>query len=211
MSAVVVGGILAPLALFAALAVRASSVEATGSEEGFIEWMYRRTLPAHDAIDLFLAFGRLGGLLLFGLLAIGLMARGRVLESAFLVVALAGAAALAVAAHAVVNGLSTVEDGTTLDFPSGHAAASLSAVGAALLVLRRRAGLSRRAGLGITTVAVTLVVAYGAAVVARNWHRPSEVLAGWCIGLAWLSFVWIGAALLESSDVRSAPAAPKGT
>ncbi|HYZ19467.1 MAG TPA: phosphatase PAP2 family protein [Gaiellaceae bacterium] len=204
LSAAVVAGILAPVALFSALAVRASSVEASGAEQDFVEWLYRRTVPVHAAVDLFLTVGRLGGLLLFGLLAIGLMARGRVRESGLLVVALAGATALSLAAHVVVNGLSSVEDGTTLDFPSGHAAASLSGVGAALLVLGGRP--SRL----VTALAVSLIVAYGTALVARNWHGPSEVLAGWCLGLAWLGVVRL-VAVLWSSDLPATAAAPKST
>jgi membrane-associated phospholipid phosphatase len=204
--AVVVGGIVAPLVLFGALAVRASSVEASGSEQDFVEWTYRQTLPIRGAMDLFVDVGRLGGPLLVGLLAIGLLARAHVWESIFLVVALSGAAVLAVTAHVIVNALSSVPEGSSLDFPSGHAAASLSAVGAAIVLLRRRSW-------PITIFGIVLLVAYGAALVARNWHGPSEVVAGWCIGLAWLSAVWLGVALLQSRgrNLRPSPAAAKPT
>jgi membrane-associated phospholipid phosphatase len=204
LTAAVVGGIAAPLALFSALAVQASTVEASGSEQEFVDWFYRRTLRLHEGIDLFLAAGRVGGLLLFGVLAIGLMARARVRESLFLIAALAGATAVAAGAKLVVNELSTKPEGTALDFPSGHAAVSLAAVGATLALVEDRVSSL------VAILAVGLVFAYGAALVARNWHCPSEVLAGWCVGLAWLSVVRLAAAFLGSTDLGSAATAPKG-
>lgn len=74
-------------------------------------------------------------------------------------------------------------------FPSGHALnATLFYVGAALLfalVLRRRWWRGLVIGL-----AAVLSLATGIARVALGVHYPSDVLAGWLIGGAWLALWW---------------------
>lgn len=76
----------------------------------------------------------------------------------------------------------------TASYPSGHAASSmLFYLGAALLL----AGLLRRAWLRwcLYALAVSLALATGVARVALGVHYPSDVIAGWVIGAAWL---WLG-------------------
>lgn len=74
-------------------------------------------------------------------------------------------------------------------FPSGHALGVLVAVGALLLAYphlvrgyRRTAAVAGTVG----TVGAVLVVAIGVARVALNVHHPSDVIAGWALGYAWL-------------------------
>lgn len=80
-------------------------------------------------------------------------------------------------------------------FPSGHAATGI-AVGAALGVLaaERLRSPARRA----VTVALAVLVglAIGASRVVLNVHFLSDVLAGYCVGLAWLCVCLIGRELL---------------
>lgn len=76
---------------------------------------------------------------------------------------------------------------TSTSFPSGHALGVMIGVGALLLlampVLRRNAR--------VVTVGVGVLVvgAVGVARVALNVHHPSDVLAGWALGWAYLT-VW---------------------
>lgn len=71
-------------------------------------------------------------------------------------------------------------------FPSGNAMASTAAVTALLLLfppVRRRALLVLLAGLA--------VAANGLALVFLLWHYPSDVVAGWCVAIAWVTGLWL--------------------
>jgi membrane-associated phospholipid phosphatase len=71
-------------------------------------------------------------------------------------------------------------------FPSGHAVGVLVSVGALLIVglpLLRAAWRRRLVVLG-----VLLVAAIGAGRVILNVHHPSDIIAGWALGFAWLTF-----------------------
>jgi undecaprenyl-diphosphatase len=67
-------------------------------------------------------------------------------------------------------------------FPSGHGIASMAIAGGVFVLL---AGTRLRwaAALG----GACLVLAVGVAVVADGGHWPSDVLAGWCLSVAWVS------------------------
>lgn len=71
-------------------------------------------------------------------------------------------------------------------FPSGHAASGVACLGAvALLAAERLTSQRARRWLWGVTVAVGLGV--GLSRVALGVHYASDVLAGWCFGLAWLA------------------------
>jgi undecaprenyl-diphosphatase len=77
----------------------------------------------------------------------------------------------------------------TSSFPSGHAALSCVAyLTMAALVARA----SRTAALGFyaMAVAILLVLLVGLSRVYLGVHYPSDVLAGWCVGLAWVLMCW---------------------
>lgn len=113
--------------------------------------------------------------------------RRRLRAALFLLVAVESSGVLtAVAKGAVdrprpVTGLAAA---TSSSFPSGHALGVMVGVGAllavALPVLRRHARLAA------VCTGVLLVAAVGAARVALNVHHPSDVLAGWALGWAYL-------------------------
>ncbi|GAA1607341.1 hypothetical protein GCM10009789_72160 [Kribbella sancticallisti] len=65
-------------------------------------------------------------------------------------------------------------------FPSGHAANTAALAGAVALILRRRFWAALGAGL-------LLVVGLSQLVLGR--HYPSDILAGWCWALAWVSIL----------------------
>jgi undecaprenyl-diphosphatase len=69
-------------------------------------------------------------------------------------------------------------------FPSGNAMASIALLlGAVTLVSGRK---TRRA---LCVAGGGIVIVYGAALVYLSWHYPSDVLAGWLLSLAWVSFL----------------------
>ena len=82
-------------------------------------------------------------------------------------------------------------------FPSGHATAGAASLGAlAVLVAERLPNARARAWLW--SVVIVLGVAVGLSRNALNVHYVTDVLAGWCLGVAWLA-----ACLLARDAIRS--------
>jgi undecaprenyl-diphosphatase len=87
-------------------------------------------------------------------------------------------------------------------FPSGHAAAGAASLGALAVVVSGWIG-TRRARVWLGTVALVAGVGVGLSRVALGVHYVSDVLAGWCLGLAWLA-----ACLLVRDAARARSARP---
>jgi undecaprenyl-diphosphatase len=85
---------------------------------------------------------------------------------------------------------------SSASFPSGHAAGGIACVGAVAVLAAERLP-SRRARTGLWVATVTLGVAVGLSRIALGVHYVSDVLAGWCLGLAWLA-----ACLLARDAIR---------
>lgn len=90
-------------------------------------------------------------------------------------------------------------------FPSGHAASGAASLGA-LAVLAAERLPSRRARVWLWCVVGVAGVAVGLSRIALNVHFVTDVLAGWCFGLAWLS-----ACLLLRERLRVAPDSGPGS
>jgi membrane-associated phospholipid phosphatase len=76
--------------------------------------------------------------------------------------------------------------GSGYSFPSGHALRTMAAAAAIILVAWPTRW--REASLVAGSLAVVLT---GVAVVYHEWHWASDVIAGWCLGLAWVACVWL--------------------
>ena len=74
---------------------------------------------------------------------------------------------------------------STYSFPSGHATVSIAVYGALCLVLLRR--LTGPARVACLAAAVLLVSLIGFSRLYLGVHFLSDVLAGYCVGLAWLA------------------------
>lgn len=82
---------------------------------------------------------------------------------------------------------------TTADawsFPSGHAMMTMS-VFVTLAVLVGRGLSSQRIRTLLILVAIALSISAGLTRIFLAVHYPSDVLAGWMVGLAWLSACWL--------------------
>ncbi|WP_291480213.1 phosphatase PAP2 family protein [Corynebacterium sp.] len=113
--------------------------------------------------------------------------RGRTRVAVFLAVSVWGSGIVSVAAKQLAERdrpVTQLVAASGMSFPSGHALGVLVAVGALLVVYARSVRAHVR---GVLTVAgAVLCVAVGVARVALNVHHPSDVLAGWALGSAWL-------------------------
>jgi membrane-associated phospholipid phosphatase len=95
-------------------------------------------------------------------------------------------------------------------FPSGHAMASLVVYGALAFVIATGVA-SRRTRALVLISAVALVLAIGFSRVYLGVHYPSDVLAGYSAGLAWLvlcALVLLGATSLRERRARAREARP---
>jgi undecaprenyl-diphosphatase len=75
---------------------------------------------------------------------------------------------------------------SSASFPSGHATAGVASLGAAAVLAIERLS-SRRARMWLWTAVVTGGLAVGLSRIVLNVHYVTDVLAGWCLGLAWLA------------------------
>ncbi|RDI53134.1 phosphatase PAP2 family protein [Nocardia mexicana] len=91
---------------------------------------------------------------------------------------------------------------SSLSFPSGHALSTTAVVGvvAALTVLSLR---RRAAKIAVGAIAALFVLAVGASRVYMGVHWPTDVLAGWTLGILW---VVVGVTVLRAVRPADAPA-----
>lgn len=87
-------------------------------------------------------------------------------------------------------------DVTSASFPSGHSAMS-AAVYLTLGALLAQSVSRRRVKIYLLTLALAAMVLVGLSRVMLGVHYPSDVLAGWCTGLAWALSCWLVARYLQ--------------
>ena len=78
----------------------------------------------------------------------------------------------------------------SLSFPSGHALTS-AAIFLTLGALLMRVAQSRLVKFYIMFIAMTTTLLVGATRVYLGVHYPTDVLAGWLIGISWALFCWL--------------------
>ena len=89
-------------------------------------------------------------------------------------------------------------------FPSGHATLSMTIAAGVVAVARGR---WRRVAV---VLGALLVLAVGVAVIADSGHWPSDVLAGWCLALAWVATLYaVAGRWLEGSADRLSVVQPR--
>ena len=84
----------------------------------------------------------------------------------------------------------------SMSFPSGHAMMS-SVVYLTQGALLAKVQSNKNLRVYILLVAITLVFLIGISRIYLGVHYPTDVLAGWSVGLAWASFCWLAAKYLQ--------------
>ena len=85
-------------------------------------------------------------------------------------------------------------------WPSGHAAAALALVLAAMLLV------SRRARPVVATVGAAFALAVGCALLIQGWHMPSDVLGGYLVAGLWTALAVAGLRVVQRGRGTAAAA-----
>jgi membrane-associated phospholipid phosphatase len=181
--------VLAPLAVFIALALLASGVDGRLAGDGAVMDVLNWLAPVSSDdvhIDPVLDVTTLVVSALVGVLVVMRLLARDFRAAAYVVVAITVPVLLSRVVKEIVErpAIEGPRDGYT--FPSGSATWCAATVVA--LVLLARSERERRM-IGLAGGALTLT--YSAIIAWEEWHHPSDVLAGWCLGMAGASAAWI--------------------
>jgi membrane-associated phospholipid phosphatase len=148
-------------------------------------------IPISDAdvhIEPFVTGVEVIGTALVGALVVWLLLRRRFRAALFAVAGVAGAVLLGTALKALVKRPAIEGPPDAYSFPSGSATWAMAALAAAVLLLPTRRRLLLAAGGAVVFVFCALIA-------WEEWHYPSDIVAGWCLALAWVGALY---ALLRS-------------
>jgi len=184
-------GVLAPLVLFGTLAEDVWLREGISWDERILRAVHAQATPLLDGLMLF--FTHIGAPLpmtiFVALILLLLLVRGQRADVLFLAAAIGGATALNVIAKLLFQRarptlwISAVHE-TNYSFPSGHAMGSMAVVAALLILLWHTPWRWAMLAIGVFFVA-----AVGLSRVYLGVHYPSDIFAGWCAALAWVTGV----------------------
>jgi undecaprenyl-diphosphatase len=105
----------------------------------------------------------------------------------------------------IVPHLVTVE---SLSFPSGHSMVALVIYLTLGALLARFAG-RRRVRVYVIVISLGLTSLIGLTRICLGVHYPTDVLAGWAVGLAWALSCWLGARYLQYRGAVAPPGSQK--
>jgi undecaprenyl-diphosphatase len=183
------GGVLLPFVIFGALAEDVWEREGFAWDASVLWALHRHATPLLDTI--MLRATDLGGPVpmaaLAALILAGLLIRRRLGDAAFLALAVGGAAALNILAKVSFQRSRpalwpTLVRETDYGFPSGHAMGSLAVIVALILIAWPSRWRWFALGLGMP-----FVLLVGLSRIYLGVHYPSDILAGWCGALLWVS------------------------
>jgi undecaprenyl-diphosphatase len=115
-----------------------------------------------------------------------LLVRRRFRAALYLPVAILGAVALSRVAKEVVGRPAIEGPPGAFTFPSGSATLCVAAIAAFYLLAK--GGRERRT---VLLAGVPFTLAYAAIIAWEEWHHPSDVLAGWCLGIGTATIAWM--------------------
>jgi membrane-associated phospholipid phosphatase len=175
-----------PLAVLAALAATLPDHGGYGWDRSVVD-LLADVMPISDAdvhIEPYVTATELAGGALVAGLAVWLLVRRQVPSALFLVGGVAGAVLLSTVLKALVDRPAIEGPADSSSFPSGSATWSMATLAAIALVLP-----SWRRFLLPAGGAVVLV--FCAAIAWEEWHYPSDIVAGWCLALAWVGALFL--------------------
>lgn len=186
--------VLVPLILFGFLAEDVTTRQTIGFDAPFLLGFHSHANPVFDRI--MLAFSRFGGLpiLAYAAILIGILLwRKQPVQARFLLLAMVGTCLLNVALKAAFQRTRpdlwlSIAPEHDFSFPSGHSMLSSTFV-LASLVLAWKSGWSLAAKWVTTVVGLVFVAGVISSRLYLGVHFPSDVLAGFCLSLSWVSLL----------------------
>jgi membrane-associated phospholipid phosphatase len=194
---VFLAGFVGPLVLFAILATQVSGGSVPGWDESLMRFLHGiGEPPVPTGTQRLVDNSTAAGAIVLGGLLLALVAGKRLRDALFVTAAVLGIGLLEPLLKSAFE-RQPPGDAEGFSFPSGSAMASMAIV-AALSFLAWQTRVRWLVALGGSGI----VLGFGAAIVTLRWHYPSDVLAGWCIALAWVSGVWLVRTRLASPERR---------
>jgi membrane-associated phospholipid phosphatase len=191
--AAIIGAVIGCAVAFAAIAEAVSAGDVITTWDARLNrWFHvHATQPLTRGVELFTHLGSGVWLISLAAVAVGILGARRAWADALLV-------ALATAGALIINPLfkeffsrprPTIHDPDltlrTFSFPSGHSMGSAAVYGALAIVIVRRVRGTVWAPVVVAST-VLLVLLIGASRVYLGAHFPTDVVAGWILGIAWL-------------------------
>ncbi|HEY0670555.1 MAG TPA: phosphatase PAP2 family protein [Sphingobacteriaceae bacterium] len=96
-----------------------------------------------------------------------------------------------------------LEPASGLSFPSGHAMSSVTFYGLIIYFIWRQKKLIRPIRIGIVAFLIFFILAIGISRVYLRVHYASDVIAGFCVGVIWLSIAIITTDKIEAYTKRN--------
>jgi membrane-associated phospholipid phosphatase len=181
-----VAAFLGPLLLFAGLAEQVTDGSAPGWDGSITRLLSRvGEPPVPTGTQQLVDNSHAAGAILLIALVLLLAAWKRFRDALFVAAAMTGVAVLEPLFKRAFE-REPPGDAAGFSFPSGSAMASMAIV-AAVAVL----AWPTRARWLVLLGGAALVFGFGAAIVILRWHYPSDVIAGWCVALAWVSALFL--------------------
>ena len=189
--------VVMPLAAFVALSARVATGAAFSWDDTLIDAVDAMApISSSDVhVDPFLTTITFAVGAMTAAVAVALALKRRFRTALFLVLAVSGALVLGTIAKAIVQRPAIEGDPTDYSFPSGSATWSMATVVALFLLARTAAQRWLVAGLG-----AVLVLGFGWVIVWEQWHYPSDVVAGWCLAIAWVTALWLAVGSTASRE-----------
>jgi membrane-associated phospholipid phosphatase len=189
-AAALTGTIVLALTVFAVLAIQIARQRPPALDGRIIDFVDgHQSFPVSRLVDVLLAIGGEPHALIpvvFLLAAIFLLyINGRSADAIFLAAAVGGAMVFAPLLKLGFQRPPLQGDTSTRYFPSGHATGSFVMIAAFVVICWRT-----RLRWAVFGVGLFFLLLYGAALVYSQGHYPSDVVAGWSIGLAWVTALY---------------------
>jgi membrane-associated phospholipid phosphatase len=192
--------VVVPMTIFALLAEEVGDREpiAWDAETARIVHGVLHPLPNPPHLGRFLDFGAGTGLIVVAGAVILVVTRARLRELGFWAIVLGGVLALDPVVKDAFQRPPLGKEASGYSFPSGSAMFAMALVAALAIVVQRP-----RRRLLVAVCGSVFLLGHGAAIVFLSWHFASDVVAGWCLGLAWTGAVAI-AFPFETTSRRAA-------
>jgi membrane-associated phospholipid phosphatase len=197
--------VFAPLLAFVALAVLATGTDGRLPGDAAVMDVLNWLAPVSSDdvhIDPVLDATTLVVTLLVAAVGVSLVRRRELRAASYLLVAVAAPVLLSRVVKQIVERPSIEGPRNEYTFPSGSATWCVATVTA--LVLLAALPSERRV---VAWAGAVITLPYSAIIAWEEWHHPSDVLAGWCLGLAGAAAAWYAFARPRAEVLRRRVAA----